>query len=53
MIKGNLDSIMAGTEAVAKEAEIYNSQPKDAVAPTPNKMAMGAAVAAPAVSSET
>ena len=40
------------TEAVAKEAAMNSSQPSDAVAPTPTSIAMGAARAALAVSSD-
>jgi hypothetical protein len=41
-----------GTDAVANEAAMYISQPKSCVAPTPIMIAMGAARAAPATSSE-
>ena len=39
-------------DEVAKEAAMKSRQPSEAVAPTPTRIAMGAARAAPAVSSE-
>ena len=42
----------SGTEVAAKEAAMKSSQPSEAVAPTPTSIAIGAARAAPAVSSE-
>ena len=49
---GRGDASRSGTDAAAKEAAIKSSQLREAVAPTPMRMAMGAARAAPAVSSE-
>lgn len=42
---------MSGTEAVAKEAAMNSSHPSDAVPKTLTRIAIGAARAAPAVSS--
>ncbi|PSR73311.1 hypothetical protein PHLCEN_2v10839 [Hermanssonia centrifuga] len=50
--KGRSVARRSDTEAVANEAAIKSSQPRDAVAPTLTRMAKGAARAAPAVSSE-
>ena len=50
--RGSGESSKSETDAVAYEAEMYRSQPRDDVSPTPTRMAIGAARDAPAVSSE-
>ena len=51
MGRANVVPRRSGTEAVAKDAAIRSNQPNDAVAPTPTKIAKGAARAAFVVSS--
>jgi hypothetical protein len=53
MGKGRVVERRSDTLAVANEQAMRRIQPRLAVAPTPTRMATGAARAAPAISSET
>jgi hypothetical protein len=53
MTKGNGEVTKSDTELVAKEVAMRSNQPRQAVPPTPNRIAMGADLAAREVSSET
>jgi hypothetical protein len=53
MGRGNVVVSISGTDAVAKDAAIRRIHPRPAVPATPISIANGAALAAPAVSSET
>lgn len=52
MGRGNSELSNSGTDVLAKDAAMSKSHPNDAVAPTPTKIAIGAARAAPDTSSE-